>query len=187
MTAYELASTIVAVLGLIGGGIGFVRSLVAGRAAAEAAARAADAQADATVALQKSAAADQRIAAALEAIAAHQGAAPHRTSTEHPIDDLAAELRALVPPADVRWQVEPRLEAGTIRLRNVGSLDATRVGVDGATIDASFKPIGASIAVGDAVVVRLSGSPESIEVTWHDAQSPDPQHERITVRHVPST
>jgi len=186
MSAYELASTIVAVLGLIGGAVGFVRSVIAGRAAAEAAARAADAQADATVALQKSAAADQRIAAALEAIARHQSTRPHpdsgqRAAGQDAAGDLASALRALVPSDDVLWSIEPRSQNGTIRLRNVGAITAEAVSVAGADFDGFPAPSMDSVAPGAALILRVLPAGGRLEVTWHDAGSPNARHETIAL------
>lgn len=176
MSAYELASTIVAALGLVGGAIGFFRSRVAGRAASAAAAKAADAQADAAVALQKSAAADQRIAAALEAIAAHRGPTSKADSADgHPNGDLAAELRALVPPAAVHWRIESRLEANTVRLRNTGTIDAMDVAVQGSAVGGARL-----IESGGAIVLNISAADGALIVTWRDVTAPDPHSAELS-------
>jgi hypothetical protein len=178
MTPYEFASVVVAALGLVGGVVGFFRSIVAGRRAAEAEARAADAQADAAAALEKSAAADERIAAALEAIARFEGgrAGPHlagepssrsESSSASPAE-LAAELQALIPPPAVLWRLEPRAERGSYRLRNVGTVTATGVEVSGADVDLT-----APVTVGpqSVLLVRAAPSIRTVEVAWRDAQS----------------
>lgn len=184
MTAYEFVSIAVAVLGLIGGVIGFFRSLVAGRRSAEAAAKAADAQADATAALQKSAAAEERIARALETIAEHHGAtphvgashadAPHTAPNTDESRSLAEALRALIPAPVVQWQVEPRLEAGSYRLRNTGTVVAIDVTVNGAgtaTRTGTPTPAASRLLPGQALNIGPGLDERDIEVVWRDAAS----------------
>lgn len=198
MTPYEFASILVAALGLLGGVIGFFRSIAAGRRSAEAEAEAADAQADAAAALRKSAAADERIARALEAIAQHEGAVGARATPTEPHhaggaagahvdteagteavtgEDVRARLEALIPEQVVRWQVEGRPEPGTFRLRNFGSVSATAVTVESDPNRAAPSgsgpdgQAGATLLPGQALIFRASGQTRVLRVRWSDKTS----------------
>jgi hypothetical protein len=152
----DWVNTSIAVLGLLGGAIGFLRAQSSNKKAAQAQARAddasvkaADAQADAASALKKNSEMTERIAVALEAMArsVRPGAAGRIETRGGPtvqqksiglegpaaaISALANALAALTPSGDVRWSLEPREGApDTYRLRNVGSADAKIVHVEG--------------------------------------------------------
>jgi hypothetical protein len=149
-------NTSIAWLGLIGGGIGFLRAQASNRKAAKAqesadasAVKAADAQADAASALKKSSEMTERIAVALEAIAhigpqrgsrqietrggpTHQYKTPGLEGPSALIGALAQAVKALSLNAGVKWELEKRDGApDTYRLRNVGNSDAKIVHVEG--------------------------------------------------------
>ncbi|HWU47128.1 MAG TPA: hypothetical protein VN133_10275 [Humibacter sp.] len=184
MTPYEFASIVVAALGLLGGVIGFFRSIAAGRRSAEAEAKAADAQADAAAALRKSAAADERIARALEAIAEHEGGPGARTMSTEPHhagadagEDVRARLEALIPEQVVRWQVEVRPEPGGFRLRNLGTVSATAVTIESdpnGPAPGGSGPggqAGTTLLPGQALIFRASGQARVVHVRWSDRTS----------------
>jgi hypothetical protein len=183
MTPYEIVSVVMASLGLIGGVIGSVRAQAASRRSAAAEAEAADAQSDSAAALKKSAEATERIADAIEIIAKRDGVAT-RTASE---PALGSALRALLPPHKVAWALQPRMEPGSYRLRNIGTITATAVTVTPLSGEAA-----GLIAVvehptlepGVATVVRIgrAASVESFTVGWHDVTTSDELHATVNVR-----
>jgi hypothetical protein len=147
-----------------------------------AAAESADARSDAAAALQQSAAATERIAAAVEILASRQASAqgslmadrlPGERIPEEPaelqeLQELGAQLAALIGPREVRWTVEHRLPVNSYRLRNMGTVGAREVGLLGGTpsadADLGVLPPGAAIP--------FSVDPEqhsrAVEVNWRD-------------------
>ncbi|MEX1078989.1 MAG: hypothetical protein WED09_07780 [Homoserinimonas sp.] len=159
MTAFEIVSVILGLLGLLGGTAGFFRAVAADRRSSIAEAAAADAQADAASALAKSADATERIAAAVELIARRRGLAAETLLAKPP----SAELEELLGRHEVRWVVEARTVANSYRLRNAGSLAARDVTIDEHSERLSVEP-GAAMNFS----ARLDSRPRSIEVTWRD-------------------
>jgi hypothetical protein len=159
---------VAAVLGLIGGVVGFARSIVAERNSRAARADADDARSDAVAALTKSAAAEERIATAIELIAGE-----HRTVAEaSAIADPSRDLAALIPKQSVSWSVEKRIIPNSYRVRNVGTVQAEHV-----TATAPGYPAGARrvVAPGTAFIIGppdgRSEPARTIVVNWTDGLS----------------
>lgn len=174
MTAYEITSVLLALLGLVGGVVGFIRAVAADRRSAAAAAESADARADAAAALEQSAAATERIAAAVEILA---GEASKRGTVL--ADRTPASLAALLEPGEVEWTLEHRVPANSFRLRNLGTVTARDVSILG-----GFPSTAASFArIGPGAAVSFSVDPgrhsRAIEVSWRDDVTPTPS--RLTL------
>lgn len=128
MTLYYATNEIIAVLGLLGGLFGFIRSIAADRRSRGAAEAADDARSDAVAALSKSADAEERIAKAVEIIAGGT------TAIAHPA------LAVLTRPDAVSWAIEKRLAPSSFRLRNTGTADAGAVSVAEAARTGVIRP-----------------------------------------------
>ena len=151
----DWVNTTIAAVGLIGGGVGFLRAQSSNKKAAraqDAAAasmlKAADAQADAAAALRKNSKNTKRIAKALEAMSRtwpSVGGIQYRGGPQAPLNKAAGlqdagearagwakALVALSVPSGVAWTLEKRDGApDTYRLRNEGDSDAKVVHVEG--------------------------------------------------------
>lgn len=162
MTAFEITSVLLALLGLLGGVVGFIRAVAADRRSAAAASAAADARADATAALKQSAAATERIAVAVELLASQS--APEGLLADH----TPARLAELMGPREVVWTLERRRPAHSYRLRNMGSIAAADVSLLGGSPDADT-PL-ARIGPGTAITFDIDPERHSraIEVSWRD-------------------
>ena len=160
---------ITAILGLLGGVVGFVRSVLADRRSRAAEAAADDARADAAAALTKSADAEQRIAAAVEIIAGIQPGVAAQSLAREPEGDLSSLLR----PRLVEWSVEKRTVDGSYRLRNVGTIDASvSIGRPGEARERA-------VAAGTALTFEAgSRASREVAITWTDAESTE--HRRAT-------
>ncbi|MCS5719645.1 hypothetical protein N1027_16050 [Herbiconiux sp. CPCC 205763] len=186
MTPFEFASLILSSIGLAGGAIGFVVSVFARRRANAAEAAAADAQADASAALVKSAEATERIATAVELIAAQRSGAKAGTLLAEALDD---DLDALVLESGVEWIVEERDQPNSFRLRNVGSIEARDVTLStdppehaGLLVSDAEHP---TLIPGAAFVVRTSPrstlAAKRILVTWSDDSSAVPRQSTVRI------
>jgi hypothetical protein len=113
----ELAALIMSGLGLVGGVIGFFAALKARKTADESERVANDARADAAAALARSADSGDRIAEAVEKMAA-RGSQPD-------VDFVRLFEESL--NARVEWAIEERADAHSYRLRNTGSVRAEDV------------------------------------------------------------
>lgn len=175
MTAFEMVSVTLGVLGLLGGTVGFVRAVLADRRSSAAEAVAADAQADAASALAKSADATERIAKALELIASRRGAGADTLLAEQPSAVLDA-VQALLGVREVRWAVEARTVPNSYRLRNVGSLTASEVTTNG-------HPEHATLTPGAAITFRSSADRPAggVEVTWRDDSAATTLHAVVAI------
>lgn len=180
MTAYEITSVLLALLGLLGGVAGFIRAVAADRRSAAAAAESADARSDAAAALKQSAAATERIAAAVEILASRQASTQGSLMAESiPAEAISAELAALIEPREVQWTLEHRLPAHSYRLRNTGTIDARDVSLLGGTpspdADLALLPPGTAIA--------FSVDPEqhsrAVEVAWRADDSDTPTRQAL--------
>jgi hypothetical protein len=172
---WNAVNAVVAMLGLAGGLVGFVRSIIADRNSRAARADADDARSDAVAALTKSADAEVRIARAVEFIAGE-----HRTGAEaHAASD---ELSALVPPRSVAWSVEKRIIPNSYRVRNIGMVAAEHV-----TATAPGYPAGAGRVIAPGMALTIgppdgrADPPTTIVVNWTDRVSATVHSEKYPV------
>lgn len=180
--------------------------------AVDAAVKAADAQADATSALARSADADGRIAEALEVLAGTSTKSAPRASTTKVAEKVAPvtkfklrpgagryvatdkepsrEARAVqaleVEPV-VHWALEARADApGTYRLRNVGTIRAHLLDVQGIPEAAeklaqivTLSPFSRDLDPGAATIVRVQNrltlTVAGVTVSWKDSTSAQKQ------------
>ncbi|AZZ49788.1 hypothetical protein C5E02_11515 [Rathayibacter rathayi] len=110
-------SDVLAIIGLVGGVIGFFVALSARKKADESERVANDARADAAAALARSADSGDRIAAAVEQMAT--------SSSEPDVDFVRIFEDAL--NTKVEWAIEERADAHSYRLRNTGNVRAENV------------------------------------------------------------
>jgi hypothetical protein len=169
MTVYETTSVLLALLGLLGGVVGFIRAVAADRRSAAAAADAADARGDAAAALKQSAAATERIAAAVEILA---GQGPSQGALM--ADRNPARLAALIGLGEVDWTLERRVPAHSYRLRNQGTIAARDVGILGGSTPESTSL--ALVEPGTAITFNVDPDRHSraIEVSWREDEEATP-------------
>lgn len=180
---WNAVNGIVAVLGLILAIVGLLASIVAGRAAKGAQSAADDARSDAVAALKKSADAEQRIATAIEILAGRGNGSVGTAKTPSPrtASAIPTALSELIVPQAVRWSAERRAVAGTVRLRNIGSIGATAITVTG---NGDALPVVAprTLAPGAAAVFGPSDRPlAELTVTWIDSTSTEQQSAEVRV------
>jgi hypothetical protein len=175
---WNAVTGVVAVLGLIGGLVGFARSLVAERNSRAARADADDARSDAVAALTKSADAEERIAKAVELIAGEQ----HTLAGARAAVDASHGLYDLVPKQAVAWSVEKRIVPNSYRVRNIGTIEARHV-----TATAPGYPAGAGRVVAPGAAFTI-GPPDgradparTIVVNWTDRLSAAEHNETYPV------
>jgi hypothetical protein len=174
---WNAVNAVVAVLGLIGGLVGFARAIVADRNSRAARADADDARSDAVAALTKSADADERIARAIELIAGEQ-----HTGAEGRAADASQVLATLVPKRSVAWAVENRIVPNSYRVRNVGMVEAEHV-----TATAPGYPAGAGRVIAPGMALTIgppdgrADPPRAIVVNWTDRLSPTEHSESYPV------
>lgn len=166
------------IVGLVGGVVGFFVARRAGKKAEKSEAIAVDARADAAAALSRSADSGDRIAAAVEQMAA---------STSEPNVDLVRVFEEALH-AKVEWSIEQRADAHSYRLRNTGNVGAEDVQVT------ALPPEHAALLVrgdlgdldaGQAGVFltspRLSLSLHRISVSWIEADTRQPMSAEIAL------
>lgn len=195
----ELAALILSGLGLLGGAIGFVVAQRARKQAAEsertaqaalqksadaqteaaaALARSADAQADATAALARSADSGDRIAVAVEQMAAR--------SSEPDVDFVRVFEDSL--NAKVEWAIEERAEPHSYRLRNTGNVDAEDVQITAIPAEHAALLSGGDLGNIDAGQVgifgtsaRLSLSLHRVAVSWVEGDTQQPMRAELNL------
>jgi hypothetical protein len=176
---WNAVNAVVALLGLVGGLVGFARSIIAERNSRAAIADADDARSDAVAALTKSADAEERIARAVEFIAGE-----HLTGTE--AHAASQDLSALVPKRSVEWSVEKRIIPNSYRIRNIGMVAAEHV-----TATAPGYPAGAGRVIAPGMALTIgppdgrAEPPQNVVVNWTDPLSGTVHSETYPVaRHV---
>lgn len=163
MTAYELLSTIIAAVGLLGGALGFMLSRTARASAKESNRVAARAQAESAEALRRSADASERVADVWERI------------TTPPEPTVAFEVDAT-----------PDHTVGSVR--NVGDLAARSLTVSGypeqvrnlVALGPADLPPGQAIQFG--IDERLSLPVRQVELVWTDDWSDAPRRETCWIQ-----
>lgn len=163
MTAYELLSTIIAAVGLLGGALGFMLSRTARASAKESNQVAARAQAESAEALRRSADASERVADVWERI------------TTPPEPTVAFEVDAT-----------PDHTVGSVR--NVGDLAARSLTVSGypeqvrnlVALGPADLPPGQAIQFG--IDERLSLPVRQVELVWTDDWSDAPRRETCWIQ-----
>lgn len=171
-------SDVLSILGLAGGAFGFFVARRAGKKANDSEAIAVDARADAAAALSRSADSGDRIAVAVEQMAAY---------TSEPDIDLVRIFQEALN-AKVEWSIEQRADAHSYRLRNTGNVGAEDVQVT------AIPPEHAALLVrgdlgdldaGEAGVFstspRLSLSLHRISVNWIEADTRQPMSAEIAL------
>lgn len=167
MTPAEIVSAAIAVLGLVGGAIGFFRSRKADKASKSAADEAGRASERSIAASEAAARAQERIAAAIES----QGQPNSETSQKQ-----------------VVWRID-KVGDSRLRLTNVGNLIAQRVHIEPSPTETQrlFRVTevpGLEPGEGlDFTVVRTLGGPqvESVYVTWDNGYGAN-QRKELRVR-----
>lgn len=161
-------SDVLAILGLVGGAVGFFVALGARRKADESERAANDARADAAAALSRSADSGERIAAAVEQMAA--------LGSEPDVDFVRVFQKAL--NASVEWTIEERAEAHSYRLRNSGNVAAEDVRITAVPPERAALLVGGDLGdldAGQAGVFgtspRLSLSLHRVAVAWIEADT----------------
>lgn len=171
-------SDILAIIGLVGGVVGFFVALSARRKADESERVANDARADATAALTRSADSGDRIAAAVEQMAAG--------SSESDTDFVRLFEDAL--NAKVEWAIEERTEPHSYRLRNTGNVGAEGVQVTAIPAEHAALLNGGDLGNIDAGQVgifgtsaRLSLSLHRVAVSWIEGDSRQPMRAELNL------
>ncbi|TWX34992.1 hypothetical protein ES689_14210 [Frigoribacterium sp. ACAM 257] len=161
-------SDILSALGLAGGVVGFFFALGARKKADKSESVAKDARADAAAALSRSADSGERIAGAVEKMAA--------LASEPDVDLVRVFEDAL--NAKVEWAIEERAGAHSYRLRNAGNVGAEDVQISAIPSQHAALLIGGSLGnldAGQAGVFhtspRLSLSLGTIAVSWIEADT----------------
>ncbi|WP_416393255.1 MULTISPECIES: hypothetical protein [unclassified Curtobacterium] len=171
-------SDILAALGLAGGVIGFFVALAARKKADESESVANDARADAAAALSRSADSGERIAEAVEKMAA--------VASEPDVDLVRVYEDAL--HAKVEWAIEERADAHSYRLRNAGNVSAEDVQISAVPSEHAALLVGGSLGnldAGQAGVFhtspRLTLSLRRIAVSWFEADTRQQMSAELTL------
>lgn len=171
-------SDILAAVGLAGGVVGFFVAFGARKKADESESVANDARADAAAALWRSADSGERIAEAVEKMAA--------LTSEPDVDLVRVYEDAL--NAKVEWAIEERVGAHSYRLRNAGNVDAEDVQISAIPSEHAALLVGGSLGnldAGQAGVFytspRLSLSLRRIAVSWIEADTRQQMSAELTL------
>lgn len=171
-------SDILAIIGLVGGVVGFFFALSARRKADESERVANDARADAAAALTRSAESGDRIAAAVEQMAAG--------SSESDVDFVRVFQDAL--NAKVEWTIEERAEPHSYRLRNTGNVGAEDVQITAIPAEHAALLNGGDLGNIDAGQIgifgtsaRLSLSLHRVAVSWVEGDTRQPMRAELNL------
>ncbi|PPH09682.1 hypothetical protein [Rathayibacter sp. AY1H3] len=171
-------SDVLAIIGLVGGVVGFLFALSARKTADKSERVANDARADAAAAQRRSADSNDRIAAAVEQMAAR--------SSEPDVDFVRVFEDAL--NARVEWAIEERAEPHSYRLRNTGNVGAEDVQIRAIPAEHAALLDGGDLGNIDAGQVglfktspRLSLSPHRVAVSWIEGDTRQPMRAELNL------